>query len=193
MRGVLTDVLLLLLEHLLDALTEVVVGDLDIVLGVTVILHQGQEVIVGDVQLVSSQSCGAPRVGRAETHELVLLTDDIGDIHVVGGGGEILKLLASEDVGGDQVDLGVTVLASLRGGHVDDLAGAALDHDVTVLAQSRALHGEGGRGTGISRLEGDIVLLNWISWKSFEILERGGWLKRGEVPDAGLAGVEPEG
>jgi hypothetical protein len=29
---------------------------------------------------------------------------------------------------------------------------------VAVLAQSRALHGEGERGSGISRLEGDIVL-----------------------------------
>lgn len=159
MRGILTDVLLLLLEHLLDALTKIVVGDLDIVLGVTVILHQGQEVIVGDVQLISSQSSTSRAViGRVKTHELVLLAENVGDIHVVGGGGEILKLLASEDVGGDQVNLGVTVLASLRGGHLDDLAGTALDHNVTVLAQSRALHGEGGRRASVDGLEGLLVL-----------------------------------
>jgi hypothetical protein len=92
------------------------------------------------------------------TYELVLAAGDVGDVHVVGGGGEILKLLAGEDVGGDKVNLGVTVLASLGGGHVNDLAGTVLDHNVAVLAQSRALHGEGERGSGISRLEGDIVL-----------------------------------
>lgn len=83
----------------------------------------------------------------------------MGDVHVVGGGGEIFILLGGEDVGGDQMDLGVTVLASLGGGHVDDLAGAALDHDEAVLTQSRALHGEGERRTGIGGLESDIVLL----------------------------------
>lgn len=34
-------------------------------------------------------------------------------IHVVGGGGHFFILLASEDVNGDEVTLGVTVLASL--------------------------------------------------------------------------------
>lgn len=76
----------------------------------------------------------------------------------MGGGGQILKLLASEDVNGDDVDLSVTVLAGLGGGHFNDLAGAALDDNVTVLPQSRALHGEGGRGAGIGGLEGNVVL-----------------------------------
>lgn len=92
------------------------------------------------------------------THQLVLLAGDVGDIHVVGGGRQILQLLAGEDVNGDHVHLGVTVLARLGGGHVDDLAGTALDHNVTVLAQSRALHGVGGGRTGIRRLEGNIML-----------------------------------
>lgn len=158
---VLTDDLLLILKHGLDLLTEIAIGDLDIVLGVTVILHQRQEVVVGDIQLEPDQSHvtqtrGA--LGWNKTHELVLLTGDVGDVHVVGGGRQILELLASEDIEGDQVDLGVTVLASLGGGHLDDLARTALDDDVTVLPQSRALHGEGGRGTGISRIEGDLVL-----------------------------------
>lgn len=93
------------------------------------------------------------------THELVFLAVDVGDVHVVGGGGQILKLLASEDIDGNDVDLGVTVLASLGGGHLNDLAGAALDNNVTVLAQGRALHGEGGRGAGVGGLEGLVVLL----------------------------------
>jgi hypothetical protein len=37
--------------------------------------------------------------------------------------GTTYKLLVGEDVGGNQVDLGVTVLSSLGGRHVDDLAG----------------------------------------------------------------------
>ncbi len=40
----------------------------------------------------------------------------------MGGRAEFFKLLASEDIDSDQMDLGVTVLASLGGGHVDDLA-----------------------------------------------------------------------
>lgn len=76
----------------------------------------------------------------------------------MGRGGQILKLLASENIDGNNVDLGVAVLASLGGGHLNNLARAALDDNKTVLPQSRALHGEGGRGTGISRLESDLVL-----------------------------------
>jgi hypothetical protein len=81
---------------------------------------------------------------------LVFLAVDEGDVHVVGGGRKIFKLLAGEDVESDKVDLGVTVLASLGGGHVNDLARAALDDNMTVLAQSRALLGEGGGGTRIA-------------------------------------------
>ena len=77
----------------------------------------------------------------------------------MGRGRNVFVLLGGEDVDGDKVDLGVTVLAGLGGGHVDDLAGAALDDDVTVLTQSRALHREGERGTGIGGLEGSVVLL----------------------------------
>ena len=52
----------------------------------------------------------------------------------------------------------MTVLASLGGGHLDDLAGTVLDDDEAVLPQSRALHGEGGGGTGIGALEGVLML-----------------------------------
>lgn len=77
----------------------------------------------------------------------------------MGGGAQIFKLLGGEDVDGDEMDLGVTVLASLGGGHFDDLARAVLDDDEAVLPQSRTLHGVGGGGTGIGALEG--VLMLW--------------------------------
>jgi hypothetical protein len=92
------------------------------------------------------------------THELVLLTTDVGNVHVVGGGAEIFKLLVGEDVDGNQMNLGVTVLSGLGGGHFDDLARAVLDDNETALPQSRALHGVGGRGTGIGALEGVLML-----------------------------------
>ncbi len=76
----------------------------------------------------------------------------------MGRWAEIFELLAGKDIDGDEVDLGVTVLASLRGRHVNDLAGTTLDHDVSVLAKGRALHGVGGGGTGIDALEGVLML-----------------------------------
>ena len=81
----------------------------------------------------------------------------------MGGGRQIFELLASEDVERDQVDLGVTVLSSLGGRHVDNLAGTTLDHNVTVLTQSRALHRVGSGGTGIGAVEGVLVLLSRLS------------------------------
>lgn len=58
------------------------------------------------------------------------------------------------------MDLGVTVFASLRGRHFDDLAGASLQHDESVLTQSGALHGEGG---GRARVDGlEVCVLHGI-------------------------------
>jgi hypothetical protein len=53
------------------------------------------------------------RIHRGQTH-----------VAVVGGGGQILVLLASEDVNAHEVALGVSVLAGLGGGHVRDLGRA---------------------------------------------------------------------
>ena len=47
------------------------------------------------------------------THKLHFFAADVGNIHVVGGGAEFFQLLASEDVESNQMNLGVTVLASL--------------------------------------------------------------------------------
>lgn len=70
----------------------------------------------------------------------------------MGGGAEIFELLLGEEIESDKMDLGVAVLASLGGRHVDNLAGAALDDNVSTLAQSRALHGDGLGCTGITIL-----------------------------------------
>lgn len=50
--GRLTGVLLLSLEEAEDLLANLSVGDLDIILGVTVVLHEGKVSIVGDVELL---------------------------------------------------------------------------------------------------------------------------------------------
>ena len=92
------------------------------------------------------------------TDQLVFLALNVRDVHVVGGGAEIFEFLAGEDVDGDEMDLGVTVLAGLGGGHVDDLAGTALDDDKSVLSQCGTLHGIGGRGASIDALEGVLML-----------------------------------
>ena len=76
----------------------------------------------------------------------------------MGGWAKFLKLFASEDIDSSEMNLSMTVLASLGGRHIDDLAGAVLDHNKTVLPQSRALHGECGRGAGIGGLEGVLML-----------------------------------
>ena len=98
-----------------------------------------------------------------DTHELIFLTGDIGDVHVMSGGAEIFKLLAGEDVDGDKMDLGVTVLAGLGGAHFNDLAGTAFDDHMSVLAQSGTLHRIGGRGASIGRLERVLMLEQFIS------------------------------
>jgi hypothetical protein len=76
----------------------------------------------------------------------------------MSGWAKFFELLASEDVDGDKMDLGVTVLASLGGRHVDNLARAILNHNEAVLPQGRALHREGGRSAGIGGLEGVLML-----------------------------------
>lgn len=123
-----------------DLLTNLGVGDLDVVLGTTVRVHQVEETVL-------------------DVKELEFLPPDVGDVHVVGGGRNVFKLLAGEDVDGDKVDLGVTVLTSLGSGHVNDLARPALDDNVTVLPESGTLHREGLGSPGTGGLESLVVLL----------------------------------
>lgn len=50
-------------------------------------------------------------------------------------------------------DLGVAVLASLGGGHLNNLAGSAFQDNKAVFAQGRTLHGVGGGCPSITSLE----------------------------------------
>lgn len=69
------------------------------------------------------------------------------------GWAEILQLLASENIDGNEMDFGVTVLAGLRSTHFNNFARAVLDDDETVLPQRRALHGKGSGSASIGTLE----------------------------------------
>lgn len=76
----------------------------------------------------------------------------------MSGRAQLFELLAGEDIDGDQVDLGVTVLAGLGGGHVDNLARTVLDNNVAVLPQRRTLHRVGRGSTGVGAIEGVLML-----------------------------------
>jgi hypothetical protein len=155
-----TGVLLLLLEELVDLVADLTLRNLDIVLGLAALSHQRHEAILSNIELsnISSARFLASRSAGC-THELVFLAADIRNLHIVGRRRQIFQLLAGEQVQSDQMDLGVTVLAGLGSGHVDDLAWALLDHDEAVLAQSGTLHRVGEGRAGIGGLEGELMLL----------------------------------
>ena len=50
----LTGVLLVGAEKLLNLFTNLTIRDLDIILGATIVGHEGQETIVGDIKLVQT-------------------------------------------------------------------------------------------------------------------------------------------
>ena len=52
----LTGVLLILCEELLNLVTDFTIGHADIILGVTVVVHEGEETVVGDVKLLDRVS-----------------------------------------------------------------------------------------------------------------------------------------
>ena len=76
----------------------------------------------------------------------------------MGRWAEIFQLFASEDIDSYEMDLGVAVLPSLGGAHVDNFAGTVLDHHMTVLAQSRTLHGKGRGSASIGTVESVLML-----------------------------------
>jgi hypothetical protein len=159
----LTGVFLISCEELGDLVANLAIRHLHVVLGLAVVSHEGEIAIVRNIELQGfvsdcNQTQDAVVLVECKTHKLVLPARDVGNIHVVSGGREILELLASEDVQSHQMNLGVTVLARLGGRHVDDLARAVLDHNKAVLAQGRALHRVGGRRAGVGRLEGVFML-----------------------------------
>jgi len=125
-------------ELLGELLSELALGDLDVVLGVARVKKKAEEAVL-------------------DVEELDFIAGNVGDVHVVGGGTHVLVLPLGEDVDGGEVDLGVAVLAGLGGGHVDNLAGPSLDHDESVLAQGGALNGE-GVGSNLGGGGGELLL-----------------------------------
>jgi hypothetical protein len=69
-----------IIEKSLDLVTDFALGDLDVVLGGTVLVNQVKETVV-------------------DVEEGVFDTENVGDVHVVCGGGEIFELLSVEDLG----------------------------------------------------------------------------------------------
>ena len=67
-----------LLDGALDLITDSVLGALEVIPGVAVVVHEGEEVVV-------------------EADQLEVLALHIGDFHVVCGGTDILKLLAYKE------------------------------------------------------------------------------------------------
>ena len=88
-------------------------------------------------------------IAQTSAYKLVLAAGDVRDVHVVGGRGQVFQLLAGEDVNGDDVDLGVAVLARLGLGDAGDLARVAVEDDVAALLELVRLHREGGRRAGV--------------------------------------------
>ncbi len=154
----LTGVLLIFLEELRDLVANFALWHLDIILGVTAFGHEGEEAVVSDVELRSLSGPGRLLFLERGSYKLVFATSDVGDLHVVGGWGQIFELLVGEDVESSKMDLCVTVFASLGGGHFDDLAGTTLDDNEAVLSQGGTLHRVGSRGTGIGTLKGVLML-----------------------------------
>lgn len=81
-------------KHLLDLVSELALWELDVVLRDALVGHEVEEAVV-------------------DVDELVFGAGDVGDVHVVGRGGEVLELFVGEDIDRDEVDLGVSVLAGL--------------------------------------------------------------------------------
>merc|ERR1712029_939006 len=117
-----------------DFFSKITIGNFEVLTHVTTVVHQGEIIVVN-------------------VAKLVVLSGHIGHVHVVGGGANIFAFLSCENVEGDHVDFGVTVLTGLGGGHLHNLARAALNHNKSVFTQSRTLHRVGGRSSSISRLE----------------------------------------
>ena len=103
-----------------DSITDLALRHFNIVLLGAILLDKVEEIIV-------------------DVRELVFSAGDVGNVHVMGGRAEFFQLLAGEDVDGNKVDFGVTVLTGLRGAHFNNLAGATLYDDVP-MAKFRVLH-----------------------------------------------------
>lgn len=83
--------ILAVIEAGLDLLADITIGNLDIILGSTVLSHEVKETIVNVDLWAENRSDKARRTdGEREAYELVFVAGDIGNVHVVRGGGDIL-------------------------------------------------------------------------------------------------------
>lgn len=85
---------------------------LDIVLGCSILWHEGKEAIIGDIEL----QCVSMNKGilLRMTYELILLAADIGNIHVVGRWAQLFHFLRGKDVDGNQMNFSVLFLSARR-------------------------------------------------------------------------------
>jgi len=97
--------LLARLESGLDVGTDLTLGDLDVVLGGTVREHQVEETLRPRTTGMSARVLNAVRRATKPSKTYVVNVDqgvlgpgDVGDVHVVGRGRDILQLLAGEDL-----------------------------------------------------------------------------------------------
>lgn len=151
-RHPLTSIFFLGAEELLDLITNFPFRLFDIILGFPIVGHEREEAIVGDIELDDILENLLIDSGSLP-YKLIFFAGDVGDIHIVRGWAKIFKLLASEDVNGDEMDFGVTVLSGLGGTHLNDLTRARFDNHEAVFAERRALHRISGRGASIGALE----------------------------------------
>jgi len=148
------DDFLVIIESLLDALSYFALRNLDVVLLATISGHEVKEAFV-------------------DVNEGIFVTLDVGDVHVVRGGTDIFQFLSGEDVSSDQVDLGMSVLASLGSRHINDFARASLDYNVSAFAEGAALHGEGEGSPGGGTLELLLLMLLVVAHGRYKEVKRG--------------------
>merc|ERR1719321_119418 len=133
------------------------VGELDVVVGRLANFNElwQVEIILGIS--FRRQQADLPGVSiRSEA--LVLHPLDEGNGHVVRRGAQILVLLGGEDINANDMALCMAVLAGLGRSDLSHLAGVPLQHHVRTFAQLTRRLREGICRTGISSLEGRLVV-----------------------------------
>jgi hypothetical protein len=92
--------ILALLKAGRDLLAKLAFRDSNVVLGIAILVHQVEETIV-DIDLMRRSRVSQPSkccLKPKDTHELVFITADVGDIHVVGRGRDIFLLTEQGEI-----------------------------------------------------------------------------------------------
>jgi hypothetical protein len=177
-----TGVFVLFGEKLGDLVSSLTIWELDIILGITSIVHKRKEAVFRNIEL--KPIVRPPMTARCSgsSYQLIFLSSNIWNFHIMGRWRQIFEFLAGEDVKSSKMDLCVTVLSCLGSRHVDDLAGTTFDDNVTVLSQGRALHGISRRRTSVGAFEG-VLMLHKETVSNSEVSESAhiGRLMRGKL------------